>query len=335
MRRCIALSLLQLNRKTAALETGEASSLAERLEPRIAVEQEFARLGHSYRHGHLYRAFEHRVIRPSIKLALHCAGLYSRGVQNALQPVVRELRLGFPNLPHAFEGFRILQISDLHIDGTEGLADALSCALSSVEADVCVLTGDYRFEDFGPCDEVYPRMETILRSISARHGIYGILGNHDTAELAFALEEMGVQMLINDATQISRAGNPSLWLVGVDDPFDFRCDDLTGALSGVPGNGFKVLLAHAPELYEQAADSGIDLYLSGHTHAGQIRFPVIGAIRKNAKCPRSYAFGHWTHGGMQGYTSAGAGCSSLPVRFNCPPEVVLIELRKSHRDNLT
>ena len=316
-----------MNRKIAALETGEASSLAERLQPRIAVEQEFARLGHSYRHGPLYRAFEDRVIRPGIKLALHCAGLYSRGVQNALRPIVREVRLQFSNLPRAFDGFRILQISDLHIDGTDGLAEALACVLSSIEADVCVLTGDYRFEDYGPCDEVYPRMRTVLSSISTSHGIYGILGNHDTAELAFALEEMGVQMLVNDAAEIRCAGSPSLWLIGVDDPFDFRCDDLPAALSDVSQDGFKVLLAHAPEIYEQAAASGIELYLSGHTHAGQIRFPVIGSIRQNANCPRPYAYGHWTHRGMQGYTSAGAGCSSLPVRFNCPPEVVLFELR--------
>jgi predicted MPP superfamily phosphohydrolase len=318
-----------LKRKIAAFEAGELSSLEERLQPRIAVEREFARLGHSYRHGPFYRAFEHRVLRPSIKLALHCAGLYSRGIQNAVCPIVRGVRLRFPNLPPAFDGFRILQISDLHIDGTDGLAEALSSLLSSVEADVCVLTGDYRFEDFGPCDAVYPRMQTVLSSISATHGIYGILGNHDTAELAFALEEMGVHMLVNDAAEISRAGSPSLWLIGVDDPFDFRCDDLSVASSEVPRGAFKILLAHAPELYEQAANNEIDLYLSGHTHGGQIRFPVIGSIRQNASCPRSYACGHWRHRGMQGYTTAGAGCSSLPVRFNCPPEVVLFELRKT------
>lgn len=318
---------MRLDRKAAALDVRESSPLMERLQPRIAIEQEFARLGHSYRHGSLYRAFEHRVVRPGIKAALHCAGLYSRGVQNALQPVVREVQLQFSNLPPAFDGFRILQISDLHIDGTDGLAEALSIVLRGIDADVCVLTGDYRFEDFGPCDEVYPRMQTVLSGISARHGIYGILGNHDTAELAYALEEMGVRMLINDAAAIPSAGNPSLWLIGVDDPFDFRCHDLPAALSDVPRDAFKVLLAHAPELYEQAADNGIALYLSGHTHGGQIRFPLIGSIRNNANCPRDYAHGHWKHGDMQGYTSAGAGCSSLPVRFNCPPEVVVFELR--------
>lgn len=317
-----------MNHRTLTLAAREESSLAERLKPRIAVEQEFARLGHTYRHGRLHRAVENHFARPALKLALRCAGLYGRGVGNALRPVVRELCLWFPNLPSGFDGFRILQISDLHIDGTDGLAEALSCLLSTVESDVCVLTGDYRFEDRGPCEAVYPLMRMIVSSISAKHGIFGILGNHDPAEMALFLEENGVRMLVNESAGIRCRDEASLALIGIDDPFDYRCDDLPGALAGVPENAFKVLLAHAPELYEQASQSGIDLYLSGHTHAGQIRFPVIGSLHSNARCPRSYAFGHWTHGGMQGYTTAGAGCSSLPVRFNCPPEIVLIELRK-------
>lgn len=268
-------------------------------------------------------------MRPALRLSLRCAGLHNRGIENALRPVVREIVLRFPNLPSQLDGFRILQVSDLHIDGTDGLAEALGRLLSTIEADVCVLTGDYRFEDFGPCNDVYPRMRTVLSNISARYGTFGILGNHDTSEIAFALEEMGVRMLINDAAAIPSVGITPLYVVGVDDPFDFRCDDLASALAAVPGNAFKVLLAHAPELYGEAAESGIDLYLSGHTHAGQIRFPLIGSVRHNANCPRALAYGHWTHHGMQGYTTAGAGCSSLPVRFNCPPEVALIELRRA------
>jgi hypothetical protein len=320
-----------LNRRIVALETREERPLAERLKQRIAVEQEFARLGHTYRHGALYRAFEHHVLRPGLKFALRCAGLYERGVGNALRPVVRELHCSFPNLPLHFDGFRILQISDLHIDGTDGLAEVLGSLLSTVEADVCVLTGDYRFEDFGPYEDVSPQMRAVLSTVSAKHGIFGILGNHDTSGIALALEEMGVRMLVNDANEIPGGGGAPLFVVGIDDPFDYRCHDLTGALSAVPSNAFKILLAHAPELYDEAAENGIDLYLSGHTHAGQIRFPIIGSIRNNSRCPRSLAYGHWSHRGMQGYTTAGAGCSSLPVRFNCPPEVALIKLHRAAR----
>jgi uncharacterized protein len=137
---------------------------------------------------------------------------------------------------------------------------------------------------------------------------------------------MGIQMLINDAVPVPGTDG-DIWLIGVDDPYDYRCDDLPGAMSSVPPDSFKILLAHAPELYQAAESQGIDLYLAGHTHAGQIRFPIIGSVRHNAKCPKAFSHGHWCHGRMQGYTTAGVGCSTLRVRFNCPPEVVLIELR--------
>lgn len=301
------------------------SSLAEALERRLSVEREFAEMGHSYRHGKLYRAFEHNVFRPVLKTGLELTGLYSRGLANALAPVVQDVALSFPNLPSGLNGFEILQLSDFHVDENPALADALLPFLAELRPDICVFTGDYRFEDQGSCEAVYPAMEKIISAIRARYGIFGILGNHDAAEIAIRLEEMGVHMLVNESVEIGDGPN-SLWLAGVDDPFDYRCADLPRALAGVPRDAFQVLLCHAPELYDEAERAGIDLYLSGHTHAGQIRLPLVGALRKNADCPREYAFGHWRHGNLQGYTSAGVGCSSLPVRFGCPPEIVRIEL---------
>jgi predicted MPP superfamily phosphohydrolase len=307
----------------------EERSLAERLNPRLEVEQRYARLGHTLRHGPLNRAFERKIQRPLLRLGLTAAGLYERGLRNALAISITRIRLSFPDLPPAFEGFRILQISDFHIDGVDGLAEALEQALSNFEPepDVCVFTGDYRFEDSGDCQAVYPRMRKVVQSIRAKHGIFGIMGNHDAAEIAFALEEFGVRMLVNEAAAIERAGG-ALWLIGVDDKFDYRCDDLPAALSGVPPHAFKILLSHSPELHQQASAEGIQLYLTGHTHAGQIRLPGIGSLKHNSHCPRRMAFGAWRHRGMQGYTSAGIGCSGLPVRFHCPPELVLIELAR-------
>jgi uncharacterized protein len=309
--------------------TLEERSLAERLQPRLEVEQRYARLGHTLRHGPFARIFEHKVQRPLLKFGLGAIGLYERGVGNALAISTTKVRLSFPDLPPAFEGFKILQLSDFHIDGVDGLAEAIEQALSAFEAepDVCVFTGDYRFEDSGDCRALYPRMRKVVRSIRAKHGIYGILGNHDAAEIAFALDEFGVRMLVNEAAEIERAGS-ALWFIGVDDKFDYRCDDLPAALAGVPPQAFKILLSHSPELYQQAAAQGVQLYLTGHTHAGQIRLPGIGALKHNAHCPRRMAFGAWRHHGMQGYTTAGVGCSSLPIRFYCPPELVLIELAR-------
>jgi predicted MPP superfamily phosphohydrolase len=89
----------------------------------------------------------------------------------------------------------------------------------------------------------------------------------------------------------------------VDDAHYYGCDDLAQAVQAVPSNAFRLLLAHTPEMFAEAAKAGIDLYLTGHTHGGQICLPWIGSLVMNAACPREYTRGHWRHGGMQGYTS--------------------------------
>ena len=294
---------------------------------RRAVERHFERLGHTYRHGRLHRVFERHVMRRVLKHGLQMFGVYEQGKRNALDLVIRRVPMYFDGLPREFEGFQILQLSDFHIDGTDGLAEALAECLRPLRPDLCAFTGDYRFEDRGSSNGVYPRMQTVVESIHAKEGVIGILGNHDPADAVAELDAMGVRMLVNDAAQIRRGG-ASIWIAGVDDNFDYQTHDLDAALAGVPEGGFKVLLAHAPELFREAARNGIALYLAGHTHGGQIRVPWLGALRHNAKCPPAYAYGHWTHNGMHGYTSGGVGCSSLPIRFNCPPEVVMIELHR-------
>ena len=303
----------------------EDRSLAERLKLRIEREKQFALTGRKLRNkGWLFR-HEKVWLRPLIKFGLQASGLYRRGVHNALRPVLRHLQLTFDNLPSAFNGYTLLHLSDFHIDGIPDLVAPLSKVLRDLTPDLCVITGDYRFDDEGTCEHIYPLMQKVRDNISARDGVFGILGNHDAAEIAFTLDEMGIRMLINEAVEIRR-GTQSIWLAGIDDPFDYQCDDLPGTLQMVPADAFKILLAHTPELYGDASQLGVNLYLSGHTHAGQIRFPVVGSIRNNANCPAAYAYGHWQHGKMHGYTSAGVGCSSLPVRFNCPPEAALIRL---------
>lgn len=300
--------------------------MAERLKPRIAREKQFEATGRKLRNKSLLFRYEKVWIRPLLKFGLQITGLYKRGLQNALKPVVREIEVWSERVPSSFDGYKILHVSDLHIDGRSLLTAKLQELLREIDADVCLITGDYRFEDHGPCDEIYPEMRKLLPYLSRRDGVFSILGNHDVSEIAFALNDLGIRMLVNESVEIRR-GNESIWIAGIDDPFDYKCDDLPRALANVPPRAFKVLLAHTPELYRQAEDLGIDLYLCGHTHAGQIRFPLVGSLRNNVDCPKEYAYGAWRHGSMQAYTSAGAGCSALPIRYNCPPEVTLIELR--------
>ena len=291
----------------------------------MAIEAQKARTGRWGKKSPFSDWLERKVTTPLLKRGLEIAGLYTKGARNALRPVVRNIRLHYSRLPAAFDGFEILHLSDLHIDGIDGLSGILADMLSELEADLCVLTGDYRFETHGPHEAVYERMESILASVSAKHGVFGILGNHDASEMAFRFEELGVRMLINEAAEVA-GGDASIWVIGVDDPYDYQCHDLESALLPVPPDSFKILLAHTPDMFEEASDSGIHLYLCGHTHGGQIRLPGIGHLIQNARCPRSHAYGHWTRNGMHGYTSPGIGCSTLPIRFNCSPEIVVIEL---------
>jgi len=300
--------------------------LEQRLAPRRTIEA--AMLSGRWRHAHKDTlVMRERIARPILRTLLKCAGIYSRGMRNALQPVVRHLRLEFEDLPASFEGFRILHLTDLHIDGMDGLAEIVAERIASLHADLCVMTGDYRFELMGPCEAIYPRLRTILSKVQARHGVVAILGNHDESEMAGEIEKLGVRMLINENVEIQRGGR-SLSLIGVDDPHCYGFDDLDGALEDVPADAFKILLAHSPEIYKEAAASGIDLCLCGHIHAGQICLPLIGGILSNADCPRAYTQGVWQHRGMLGYTCAGVGCSLLPVRYNCPPEIAMIELSR-------
>lgn len=304
-----------------------STTLAERLEPRIAVEQHFAQMGHTYRHGKAFRFFDRNIMRPGLRIGLRSVGLYNTGRQNSLTPQIREITLHYPNLPQSFDGYRVLHLSDFHIDGVDGLAEALVPILTAIKVELCVFTGDYRFEDRGPCEGVYPRMRKVIDAISAEQGIWGILGNHDSAEIAYGLEALGVSMLVNESAEIRR-GADSIWLAGVDDPFDYHRADLDAALAAVPEASFKILLAHAPEVYESASARGVNLYLGGHTHAGQIRLPVIGSLKHNSHCPKEFSYGLWNHAGMKGYTTSGIGCSSVPVRFHCPPEMVVFTLKR-------
>jgi uncharacterized protein len=258
---------------------------------------------------------------------LQLLGLYQHGESNARTPVIKRLVFSFETLPEAFDGFTILHLTDLHADGLTGFADDLHNILRTLEVDLCVLTGDYRFDVTGPCENVYAQMERILSGINARHGVVGVLGNHDWYEMVPELEKLGVKMLVNASLAIDQEAQ-RIWLLGVDDPHYYGCADLPGALSGVPADAFKILLIHTPELFAEAAAHNVHLYLCGHTHGGQVCLPLFGPLITNANCPRAYVRGHWRHETVQGYTSTGVGTSGVPVRFFCPAEIGLITLQR-------
>jgi uncharacterized protein len=239
--------------------------------------------------------------------------------------------VAIPNLPSAFDGFRILQLSDIHIDGIPDRGESLARLIASIEFDLCLITGDYRFATFGDYNEAVIWMDRLMGSVNCPYGTYGILGNHDFIEMIPGLEASGIHVLMNDAAPIER-DNEVIWIVGLDDVHFYGAHDLYKPLSGIPDNQVKILLVHSPEIIPDAADAGVAYYLCGHTHGGQICLPGKRPVWFNASCSRKYAAGPWRYQDMQGYTSQGTGSSGLAVRYFCPPEVTIHKLVQGPRE---
>ena len=253
---------------------------------------------------------------------MECIGLVA---PTLIEVDLRENEVRASSLPHAFNGFTILHLSDLHVDMSARAMDNVTHLVKGLRYDVCVLTGDYRGKTFGPFEACLGGIFN-LREVMVADS-YGVLGNHDTIRMVPDLERMGIRMLLNEHATIERDG-AKIYLVGIDDAHFYRVDNIEKAATGIPEDAFSILLSHTPEIYRQAAHAGFKLLLSGHTHGGQICLPGEIPIVLEAALPRSMGRGPWKYGQMAGYTSAGAGSSVVPVRFNCPPEITLHRLRR-------
>ncbi len=259
-----------------------------------------------------------------IRAALMATGLYWRGLRNAAKVQLRRNVIRAPGLPPAFDGFTILQLADLHADISKAAMARVAELVRGLRYDVCVMTGDYRGKTCGPYDSSLGSMKAICAALEGP--AYGVLGNHDTILMVPGLEAMGVKMLLNEADVIER-GTERIHLAGIDDAHFYRVDNIEKAAERIPHEEFSILVTHTPEIYRQAAHADFDVLLSGHTHGGQICLPGGIPITLSAVLPRGLGSGAWRHHDMIGYTSVGCGSSVVPVRFNCPPEITLHELR--------
>jgi hypothetical protein len=262
-----------------------------------------------------------------IQTAFKWSGLLPRGKANALAFEIREIPVIDPTLPAAFDGYRILFMSDLHLDGLNGLPERLCGLLPTVQADLCLLGGDYRMASYGSFNGARERLVQIIPYIRARDGIAAILGNHDCLEVLTTFMKLKVVPLVNDSMEVTR-GTDTIRVAGVDDPHSFRAHDPDMAFADIPSGSWTIFLGHSPEVYHEAWERGAALYLAGHTHGGQVRLPGRGPIFTHCRAPRAFAAGRWEYHGMQGYTSSGVGVSGVPVRFNCPGEICIIILKK-------
>ncbi|MHB9130143.1 MAG: metallophosphoesterase [Armatimonadota bacterium] len=231
------------------------------------------------------------------------------------------------DLTPAFDGFRLVQLSDLHypVGLPEKYYRTVIDRTNALHPDLIVLTGDYIPVGLASLQGF---MHHISR-LRSRYGVVAVLGNHDyynRVRLTRAFRAAGITVLDNAAHPITRQGQ-RLWILGIDDLW-YGDPDLPTALRGVPAPETKILLAHEPDFADIACRYPIALQLSGHSHGGQVRLPVIGALhvpRGSTHYPCGLAYA----GKMPVYTNRGIGGVGLfghVLRFGCRPEITEITL---------
>jgi predicted MPP superfamily phosphohydrolase len=239
--------------------------------------------------------------------------------------VEREVRI--PGLDARFEGLRVAHLSDLHIGTLTPKSWGLSWsrAANRREPDVAVVTGDLVTSG----TEFHDDIAEVIAELRAKHGVFVSMGNHDYfgegEPLISMLNARGARVLRNEGVVIEREG-ARLWLAGIDDVWTRR-DDLAGALEGRPEGALTVLLAHDPVRFDDAADAGAHLVLSGHTHGGQIAMPFAARALSLASLAHRYNVGVYRRGRATLYVHPGLGTTGPPMRLGVAPEVTILVLR--------
>ena len=276
-------------------------------------------------------------------LALYVIGSMLYGAFYARQhPIYNYRTISFPNLPEDFDGYRIVQFSDLHLETLGSAANYLPRwinRINQLHPDLIVFTGDL-VNRRG--NELPPYMNVLSR-LSAPDGVYSILGNHDygdyfhwgnpeekeqTLRLLIVDEEKMGWTMLNNRSVFLRRGNDSIALIGVENegepPFS-QYADLPKAMQGTEGM-FQILLSHNPTHWrrEVLPESDIDLMLAGHTHAMQLKLGNYS--------PSSYIYPEWSGMYLEGtrglYVNVGIGYVGLPFRFGAWPEITVLTLRR-------
>jgi predicted MPP superfamily phosphohydrolase len=258
------------------------------------------------------------------------AGNWSRVARVAMNEAtslsLERVEIFLKRLPPKLDGFRIIHLSDTHHSPLTDLSHierAVKIA-NRLGPDMFALTGDYVSHK----REYIAPVAAVLGKLRSRYGTYACLGNHDhwtDADLVTHLfRGEGINVLINDGFRFEARGS-SFWLAGVDD-YMAEKTDVPAALRGSFPDEMKLLLAHNPIIFRESARMGIDLTLSGHTHGGQIK---IRDEEKRILPRRKLSSGLHKRKSSQIYITRGIGTVVLPVRYQCPPEISLLELRSA------
>ena len=281
-------------------------------------------------------------------------GAYSLYVEPfALEETHTELFL--PRLPPACDGLRVLFLSDPHVTNWSRREDKLLEMLQSIKSiDLVIWGGDYLQGGAGPAPSLRLVEEVNAPFIKSGIPIYAVLGNAEhkmnhkkRAVYIKELEKRGCRVLMNRHELLTLRGE-AITIAGVDDPY-YGHADLTTALKNAPKNRFTFLVSHSPQLALQAARLGVDVMVSGHTHGGQVRLPLLGPLKTQNPLARKMDCGVWNRARLQAllqrdvggdtvtFISRGIGVANFPriawltPRFLCRPEIAVLILRRGSR----
>lgn len=234
------------------------------------------------------------------------------------------------NLPPSFDGIKIVQLSDFHSLWFGSRERKVLVLLEKLNPDFIFITGDF----VDPLtklitDKEFKSVRVFWQELGKRYKnrIFGVLGNHDSALVKNLLKESGITILDNKRKKLT-LDKEFIFLIGIGHPWMSR-NNLSKVMAGIEEEKPKILLAHGPEIIEEAKKEKIDLVLVGHTHGGQVNIPILGKlIQPLSEEGRRYTRGLFKLNSTYLYVNRGVGTSFFPVRFNCPPEITLITLQK-------
>jgi predicted MPP superfamily phosphohydrolase len=283
-----------------------------------------------------YRKSTRRAFLKGTLAAASVAGLAGVAYSREIEPrelSIEQITIFVKRLPPALQGFRIGLLSDLHYGAyVESVLQSAVQAANQAKPDLMLLGGDFvtwHHDNIGHLSADAHAGARAFSNLQAPCGVIAILGNHDYSPhpevVSGALKENGILLLRNQAKAVEKDG-ARIWVGGIDDALEGR-PDLDATFAGIPQTETRILLAHEPDFANEVdAAYRVDLQLSGHSHGGQVRIPLIGPPVLPPLAER-YPMGHYRLGEMQIYTTRGLGMIGPMVRFDCPPELTLLTLQ--------
>jgi len=246
--------------------------------------------------------------------------------------VVREQTIQIDNWPQQLDGLRIAVLSDIHADDWFVDDEKLRTIVertNQLQPELIVILGDYMSSNGHVTRRVEPEhFGPILKDLHAPLGVFSVLGNHDSwysgVQVRRGLEKNGIQVLDNEVIHFDARGT-QLWLVGLADLWTRR-QAVADTIAMVPEGAPMIALTHNPDIFPDLPQR-VPLLLAGHTHGGQVRFPLIGSVVQSSEFGDRYVKGHIFENNHHLFVTTGIGTSIVPVRFGVPPEIVLLTIK--------